>query len=288
VAPEAGADAAAVPEAPTPEQPAPEGTGPAATSELSNESATTPQDDDALAAEKAGEIDPDLLAADPAPRSTPPPPTLRSPPSPVDPESEQAALRAEFERQHRPASNPGRINIVARAMFANAGGKNRVGGRMGGAQVDVGQSWNSFGYAVTGSMWGGSILLPRETGAEMNALMGAGPTLSLGRRALIERGYLDLRLGYDFLYGVVNERRTGPTIVATPSDSNVVLTQTDNLAPHGPRVSLNMGFFSLNSTYRRFVHGFGVTAGYQGLVGSFRGELPFTHMLTLGLSYWMG
>jgi hypothetical protein len=52
-------------------------------------------------------------------------------------------------------------------------------------------------------------------------------------------------------------------------------------------VQLNMGLLSL-ANHRRFIHGLGVSMGYQALVGSFRGQLPFTHMLTVGLSYWMG
>jgi hypothetical protein len=50
---------------------------------------------------------------------------------------------------------------------------------------------------------------------------------------------------------------------------------------------MNMGLL-VDNRDRRFIHGFGVSAGYQALVHSFRGDLPFTHMLTLGLSYWMG
>ena len=44
----------------------------------------------------------------------------------------------------------------------------------------------------------------------------------------------------------------------------------------------------IGSTNRRFFHGLGLSMGYQALVGSFRGELPVTNMLTIGFSYWMG
>jgi hypothetical protein len=130
------------------------------------------------------------------------------------------------------------------------------------------------------------VFLPDRV-AEMNVLVGGGPTLNLGRLALLGRGYLDFRVGYDFFYGAVNQRRDNPTIVAPQGDPNLRLEQAENLAPHGPRLQLNMGRLSV-SNYRRYIHGFGVSMGYQGLVGSFRGDLPFTHMLTLGLSYWMG
>ena len=35
---------------------------------------------------------------------------------------------------------------------------------------------------------------------------GGGPTLTLGRIAFIQRGFLDLRIGYDLLYGLINPR----------------------------------------------------------------------------------
>jgi hypothetical protein len=85
----------------------------------------------------------------------------------------------------------------------------------------------------------------------------------------------------------VNQRRDDPTVVAPQGDPDVRLEQAENLAPHGPRVNLNMGLLS-HSNYRRYIHGFGLSMGYQALVGTFRGDLPFTHMLTIGLSYWMG
>ena len=32
----------------------------------------------------------------------------------------------------------------------------------------------------------------------------------------------------------------------------------------------------------------GATVGYQALVGSLNGEIPFMNMLTFGLTYWNG
>jgi hypothetical protein len=44
----------------------------------------------------------------------------------------------------------------------------------------------------------------------------------------------------------------------------------------------------MGAANRRYNHGFGLSMGYQALLGSFRGDLPMTSMLTIGLSYWMG
>lgn len=231
------------------------------------------------------DIDPELLEGDGEEAKRPPPRALR--PHVVDPEAEQAALRRKYQEQFRPADNPGRLALGVRTLFANAGGGDRVGGRMGGVQIDLGQNFNRFGYAITGQAWGGRVFLDQETDAEMNAMFGAGPTLNLGRLALQGQGFLDLRVGYDFFYGVVNEQRDDPTVLAPQADPDIQFAQTENLAPHGPRAQLNMGLL-LGRTKRGHWHGLGVSAGYQGLVHSFRGELPYTHMLTLGLSYWMG
>jgi hypothetical protein len=238
-------------------------------------------------AEATPELDPGLLDAQPerAPATQSPPPTLRAPTA--DPDAEEAALARSYDAAYRPASNPGRLNLGVRTLFANAGGGDRVGGRMGGVQVDVGQSFNRLGYAITAQAWGGRVVLDRETHAEMNAMFGVGPTLNLGRLALQGNGFLDLRVGYDFFYGVVNQRRDDPAIVSPQADPDLQLVQAQNLIPHGPRAQLNMGLL-MSSSHRRFFHGLGVSAGYQGLVHSFRGDLPYTHMLTLGLSYWMG
>jgi hypothetical protein len=235
------------------------------------------------------QVDPDLLEADP-PATTPPatrrpPPALR--PQTIDPDEAEAALARKYDAAYRPASNPGRLNLGVRTLFANAGGGDRVGGRMGGLQVDVGQSFNRLGYAITAQAWGGRVFLSQENRSEMNAMFGVGPTLNLGRLALQGNGFLDLRVGYDFFYGVVNQRRDDPAVVTTQADPNVALVQAENLVPHGPRVQLNMGLM-INRGHQRFFHGIGVSAGYQALVHSFRGDLPYTNMLTLGLSYWMG
>jgi hypothetical protein len=202
------------------------------------------------------------------------------------PEEQLAAMDDAHALRYRPADNPVHINVAGRLMFANISGREHVNGRMGGGSVDVGPSWNHVGVSGTLTGFAGRVLLPPSTGAELNALVGGGLTVSLGRLALLSHGFLDLRLGYDVFYGAVNQRRDGPTILATPGDASVVAVQTESLVPHGPRARLDLGLVGAGN--RRFFHGFGLSMGYQALVGSFRGEMPMTSMLTIGLSYWMG
>jgi len=233
---------------------------------------------------KSDGISPDLLSGSASEPASPPPPTTRK--TVKDPGAYEAAVMAAYEDEYRPADNPGRLHLAARLLFANAGGDHDIGGRMGGAQVDVGQAWNRVGYALTASAWGGSILLEDRV-AQMNGLFGLGPTLTFGRTAMQQRGMIDLRIGYDFMYGVVNQRADTRAVLAPQNDnSNIALEQTENLLPHGPRAMLQLGL--LSPVRRKYHHGFGVVFGYQGLVGSLRGDLPFTHMLVTGLQWWMG
>ncbi len=284
----APSDAGSVPEAPPASAdeaaPAPEES---ATSETPREGSDDLAADEAenptAGPEKSDVIDPDLLSGE-ASEPSPTPPTTRR--TVQDPGAYETAMLAAYDADYRPAHNPGRLNINARLLFANAGGDGEIGGRMGGAQVDVGQSWNHFGYAITGSAWGGRILMGDRV-AEMNGLFGAGPTINFGRTALQQRGMIDLRLGYDFMYGVVNQRADTGTVLAPANDnSSVRFEQAENLMPHGPRAMLQLGL--LSPVKRNYHHGMGIVFGYQGLVGSLRGELPFTHMLVTGIQWWMG
>jgi hypothetical protein len=234
-------------------------------------------------------VDPSLLdAPEPdVPEATAPVATRTATPAGSSPEEQTAAIEDAYAARYRPKDNPIRLNIAGRVMFANISGQDRVNGRMGGASVDVGPSWNRVGISGTFTGWAGRVLLPPATGAELNALVGGGLTLSLGRLALLSHGFLDLRLGYDVYYGAVNQRSDAPPILASQADDPRVLAQlTQNLVPHGPRARLDLGL--MGSDNRRFFHGFGLSMGYQALLGSFRGDLPMTSMLTIGLSYWMG
>lgn len=193
-------------------------------------------------------------------------------------EAEDAAIASMYRSLYRPANNPGRFNIVARAFYVLAGSTdNTLSGRLGGISADIGQSFNKFGYAFTAVGQFGSVLHTRP-GRETQtiALVGGGPTLSLGRLALLQRGFLDVRVGYDFF--------AAPTRLIIDN-----MAVADGLrAPHGPRLSLNMGLLGNSARTRKLFHGFGLSIGYQALVGSLRGEWPVTNMLQFGLVYWGG
>lgn len=255
------------------------------------EPAAPPATEAVSAPEAEPAVDPTLLdAAEPEPEPVAPiatQPVSAGSSSGLSPEERSAAIDAAYASRYRPDHNPARINIAGRVMFANVSGKERVNGRIGGAAVDVGPAWNRVAVAATFTGWGGRIQMPEDTGTELNAMLGGGLTVGLGRLALMTHGFLDLRVGYDIYYGAVNQRSDAPSIVAAQDeDPRVVATLTENLLPHGPRARLDMGL--IGSTNRRFFHGLGLSMGYQALVGSFRGELPVTNMLTIGFSYWMG
>jgi len=231
-----------------------------------------------------------LEAEEPEPKRAPPPKPREVEYDTSDPEQVAAMVAAEYANLYRNDDIGPRLNIAARLMFANMGstGGGGAGGRMGGGAVDIGAAWNRIGVAGTLETWAGRYFLPEQTGAEMNAMFGGGPTLNYGRLALLGRGFFDFRVGYNFYYGVVGARRGGPAVVAQqdPDAGGVVLVQTENLLPHGPRVQAELGLMSHDQG--KYFHGFGLTMGYQALVHSFRGDMPFTSMLTLGLAYWMG
>lgn len=272
-------DASTVPEPSEPPAQTPDDVAPP----TAGEPAAAPSDAPP-AAEPA--VDPSLLDAPEADRA---PVTTRPPVAADDrsPEEEAEAIEAAYAERYRPADNPVRLNVAGRLSFANISGRDGVNGRMGGASVDVGPSWNHFGVSGTVSGYAGRVLLPPQTGAELNALVGGGLTLGLGRLALLSHGFVDLRVGYDVYYGVVNQRSDAPTILAPQAeDPRIVVEITENLVPHGPRARIDLGL--LGAGNRRYFHAFGLSMGYQALVGSVRGELPVSHMLMVGISYWMG
>lgn len=205
-------------------------------------------------------------------------PTATTPTEAESAEEEDQAIAAMYRGLYRPSGNPGRFNVVARAVYAIAGSvDDTVSGRLGGLSADIGQSFNKFGYAVTLVAQAGSLDRVTASGhTQTVALLGGGPTLSLGRLALLQRGFLDIRVGYDFLFGPTRRISDG-------------VAQSDGLRmPHGPRLSLNMGLMSNPARVRKLFHGFGLTIGYQALLGSFRGDLPVTNVLQFGIAYWGG
>jgi hypothetical protein len=195
-------------------------------------------------------------------------------------EREAAALDRALRQRYRPASNPARALFTARGLYSLAGNLDgATSGRLGGLAVDAGVAWNQIGAAMSLTALGGQLQL--ENLRETRALIGGGPTISLGRLAMVRRGFLDLRLGYDFLYAGVRPRESTSEEVEGPIDDS-------DLVPHGPRIRLDMGLLAHPEVPRRVFHGGGFTIGYQLLVGSLRGDLPPTNVLSIGLLYWLG
>lgn len=205
-------------------------------------------------------------------------PTARVPTEAESAAEEDAAIAAMYRGLYRPRSNPGRFNVVARAFYGIAGSvDDTVSGRLGGLTADLGQSFNKFGYALTLVAQAGNLeRVTSDRHTQTVALLGGGPTLSLGRLALLQRGFLDVRVGYDVLVGP-----TRRIVAGAP--------ERDGLrVPHGPRLALNMGLMSNPARARKLFHGFGLTIGYQALLGSFRGDFPVTNVLQFGVAYWGG
>lgn len=193
-------------------------------------------------------------------------------------EQEDAAIAAMYRNLYRPPGNPGRINIVVRGTYMIAGSvDNTLSGRLGGLTADIGQSFNKVGYALTvAAHFGNLIHTKKDSETQTIALLGGGPTVNLGRLALLQRGFLDARVGYDFFAGPTRQIADG------------MATADGIRAPHGPRVSINMGLLSNPARARKLFHGFGLTIGYQALVHSLRGEFPVTNVLQFGIVYWGG
>jgi hypothetical protein len=179
-----------------------------------------------------------------------------------------------------------RFNLLVHGLYAAAASTDAaISGRLGGASLEPGVCWNHVGPAITLSAIGGRLLLPTEQATEIRALLGGGPTLGLGRLSLLRRGFLDLRVGYDFYHATVVPREG---VVLDNGDEPPDPVDDSDMAPHGPRIRLGMGLLASPQMPRRFWHGFGFSIGYQALVGSLRGELPVVHMLTIGIVYLAG
>lgn len=193
-------------------------------------------------------------------------------------EAEDAAIAAMYRNLYRPPNNPGRLNISARVIYGILGSADStLSGRLGGLTADIGQSFNKIGYALTVVTQFGNLLHSyqgRQT--QSIALLGGGPTLSLGRLGLIQRGMLDVRIGYDFL------------VAPTRLVADGVATSDGIRVPHGPRLALNMGLLTNPGRPRRLFHAFGFTIGYQALVHDLKGQLPFSNVLQFGMFWWGG
>ncbi|MBK8265873.1 MAG: hypothetical protein IPK80_31660 [Nannocystis sp.] len=207
------------------------------------------------------------------------PETRAKGPIPTDEEAadrEAEATKAFYSSIYRPANNPGRFTLVGRLTYSVLASQDRaVNGRLGGASVDLGQSWNRIGYALTVTAFVGDLRLQEDFSVRSSGMFGGGPTLDLGRLALLQYGFADLRVGYDFYYV--------PTRANDPG-----ATKPSAVAPHGPRVIIEVGLLASLARQRRFFHGVGLVVGYQPLIGSLTGGLPFTNSLIFGFNYWMG
>ncbi|MBZ5709865.1 hypothetical protein [Nannocystis pusilla] len=193
--------------------------------------------------------------------------------------AEDAAIAAVYRDMYRPKHNPGRFHILARAQYSIGSAFNgTMSGRTGGAQVDIGQSFNFIGYALTLRGEGGVIDYGGPSSrTQMTGLLGGGPTLSLGRLGMLQRGYIDFRVGYDFFVAPARERLLEGGAARLPAQ-----------LPHGPRAQLNLGLMLSPDRSRKMFHGVGLGLGYQVLVGSFRGDLPPSQFLQFALHYSAG
>lgn len=192
-------------------------------------------------------------------------------------------MRGYYASVYRPTSNPARVWFAARGAYSLTGSNESVGGgRMGFAAVEAGQTWNWLGYGLGMTVMGGSLTFgdaPATGGVGVSkfsgVLVGGGPSLGLGRLALLGRGFVDIRAGYNFFYAPVRSTFAG---LADPADAS----------PHGPKVQLDLGLLLHDSEARRFRHGLGVTMGWQMLVHSFSGEYPRLNSFNVGIGYFFG
>lgn len=204
----------------------------------------------------------------------------KRPTKPVPTESEaaaaeDAAIAAVYRDMFRPKHNPGRFHILARAQYSiGSSFDGTMSGRTGGAQIDLGQSFNFIGYAASLRAEGGVIDYGASGRNQMTGLLGGGPTLSLGRIGMMQRGYIDFRVGYDFFFAPARERLLEGGAARLPAQ-----------LPHGPRAQLNLGLLLSPDRSRKLFHGVGLGLGYQVLVGSFRGDLPPSQFLQFALHY---
>lgn len=232
-----------------------------------------PQKPASTPAETAQAIPEDLLGAEPAqtiPERRPPPADL---PDSVDDEEK---VRRYYQALYRPEDNPGLLRVSVHGLFLAAGGKN-LGGRLGGVQAEVGQSWNRVGYGIGVAAYGGDTLIGSQQYSQSYGMFGGGPTISLGRTGLLQHGYLDVTAGYDFFYMPATDSRFAVRDGAQGESFFV---------PHGPRVRLDLGLIGLGKRQRKLRHGMGISLGWQGLLSSLAGgRHSYGNVLMVGLSY---
>jgi hypothetical protein len=193
-------------------------------------------------------------------------------------------LRGYYASVYRPRENPARVWFAARGSYSLTGSNESVGGgRMGVATIEAGQTWNWLGYGLGLTVMGGSLTFGEAGTAgggpgiskQSGVLVGGGPSLGLGRLALLGRGFVDFRVGYNFFYAPIRSAFAGQ---ADPADAS----------PHGPKAHIDVGLLMHDSESRRFRHGFGATLGWQMLVHSFTGQYPRLNAFNVGVAYFFG
>lgn len=226
-------------------------------------------------------LPPDLLAGgESEPASTRPRPTRAGEPAAGTEESDDARedrARAYYRALYRPPDNPMSLGGTARGVFTLLDGSDdETSGRVGGVSGDFWLRWNHVGVGVSAFVLGGQVAVGEERVTNGSLLTGGGPSIGLGRLALVGRGFLDLNLGYDFAV-MPGTRQT------TPGAPSTRVT----FAPHGPRARVDFGLVAPSKRTERRFNGFGASLGFQYLVGDLSGSgFPPSATLSLGLCYY--
>ncbi len=245
---------------------------PTADSTSPNSSAADPPPADSLPADllEGGEIEPNSPAA----RISRPAGSASE--EETDEERAERA-RAYYRELYRPTDNHHSLGTTARGIFTLIEGSDgATSGRVGGLVADLWLRWNYVGIGLSGFVLGGRVNVGDERTTNVALMTGGGPSVGLGRLALIGRGFLDLNVGYDF--GFMPGTRSATTGAGS---TNVAF------APHGPRARVDFGLVAPSKRNKRRFHGFGASLGFQYFAGDLSGNgFPSAPTLSLGLCYY--
>ena len=185
--------------------------------------------------------------------------------------------RAYYRELYRPTDNHHSLSATARGIFTLIEGSDgATSGRVGGLVADLWLRWNHVGIGLSGFVLGGRVNVGDERTTNAALMTGGGPSVGLGRLALIGRGFLDLNVGYDF--GFMPGTRSATTGAGS---TNVAF------APHGPRARVDFGLVAPSKRNKRRFHGFGASLGFQYFAGDLSGNgFPSAPTLSLGLCYY--
>ncbi|MGB1700243.1 MAG: hypothetical protein ACPHRO_09835 [Nannocystaceae bacterium] len=191
-------------------------------------------------------------------------------------EARAARTRAYYRALYRGPEKKLSIGATARGVFTLVDGNDTAtSGRLGGVSADLWFRWNYAGVGLSGQLLGGRLSVGDERTVNVSLITGGGPSIGLGRLSLIGRGFLDLNIGYDFLY------MPGQSSVADGGGGDV------RYAPHGPRVRLDFGLIAPSKKNTNRFHGMGASIGFQYLVGDLRANgFPPAAVLSLGFGYF--